>query len=101
MKIKSGDTVTVLSGKDKGKTGTVLSAMPQTEQVLVEGVNMAVKHQKGTRRGSQGQRIEKPMPMHVSNVAVVDAKTKKPARIGYTIEEGKKVRVTRPSGSKV
>lgn len=94
----------VIGGKDKGKSGTVLRAMPKTEQVLVEGVNVMKKHQKANRRGSQGQIIEKSMPIHVSNVGLIDGKTKKAGRIGYTVtgegKDAKKVRVTRPSGEK-
>ena len=100
MKIKKGDTVVVIAGKDKGKTGTVLEAMPQTDQVLVEGVNLKTKHQKNRRRNSQGQVIEKAAPVHISNVAYAEGK--KPVRVGYKVEgEGKdtkKVRVSRQSG---
>lgn len=103
MKIKKGDTVTITTGKDRGKSGTVLRTFPEQEQVLVEGVNVATKHQRSRRRGSQGQIIEKSMPVHVSNVAVtLDGK---PVRVGYEFEgEGKKrkkVRVARPSGKKI
>lgn len=104
MKIKKGDNVIIISGKDKGKSGEVLRALPKTDQVLVEGVNVSVKHQRSRRRRSVGQIIEKPMPVHVSNVALKDTKTGKVGRIGYIFEgEGttkKKVRITRPSGEK-
>lgn len=96
--------MTVISGKDKGKSGKVLRTFAAADKVLVESINMATRHEKARQRGSQGQIVEKPMPIHVSNVALVDKKTKKPARIGYTFEgEGKdrkKVRITRPSGDK-
>ena len=103
MKIRKGDTVQIIAGKDKGKTGSVLVALPRTDQVLVEGVNVVKKHQKNTRSRSQGQIIEKSMPIHVSNVSLLEEK--KLVRVGYTFEgEGdkrKKVRVARPSGKKV
>jgi large subunit ribosomal protein L24 len=104
MKIKKGDTVVVIAGKDRGKQGAVLRAFPKTDQVLVEGVNIATKHQKSRRRGQQGQIIEHSMPLHISNVAVKDPKSGKPARIGYTMEtkgeKTEKVRVARPSSEK-
>lgn len=96
MKIKKGDNVVVLSGKDKGKTGTVLEAMPKTEQVVIEGVNVAVKHQKNRRVRSQGQIIERSMPIHASNVAVAEGG--KPTRVGYKVENGKKIRVSKKTG---
>jgi large subunit ribosomal protein L24 len=103
MKIKQGDNVIVLTGKDKGKTGKVLQAFPTTEQVLVEGVHVVTKHQKSRRTRSQGQVIEKSLPVHVSNVAVLEGG--KPVRVGYTVEttgtKTKKVRVARPSGKKL
>jgi large subunit ribosomal protein L24 len=103
MKIRKGDTVQVIAGKDKGKTGTVLSVLVKTEQVLIEGLNVATKHEKSKRRGSQGQIIEKSMPIHISNVSLLEGK--KPVRVGYIFEgEGdkrKKVRVARPSGKKL
>jgi len=103
MKIKKGDTVQVITGKDNGKTGTVLKAMPKTEQVIVEGVNVATRHQKNRRTRSVGQIIEKSMPIHVSNVALTE--DKKPVRVGYTTKgegkDAKKVRVARPSGKEI
>lgn len=103
MKIRKGDTVQVIAGKDKGKTGSVVKAMPKTEQVIVEGINVATRHTKNRRVRSQGQIIEKSMPLHVSNVALIE--DKKPVRAGYSMEgegkEVKKVRVARPSGKKI
>lgn len=103
MKIKKGDTVQIITGKDKGKTGTVLQTFAADQQVLVDGINVKVRHQKNRRVRSQGQIVEAPAPIDVSNVALlVD---KKPVRVGYVIEgEGKaakKVRVARPSGAKI
>jgi large subunit ribosomal protein L24 len=103
MKIRKGDTVQVLSGKDKGKTGTILMALPKLDAVIIEGVNVVKKHQKNKRTRSQGQIIEKSMPINVSNVALMEGD--KAVRVGYTFEgEGekrKKVRVARPSGKKI
>lgn len=101
MKVKKGDTVIVLSGKDRGKSGTVLRTFPKKELVLVEGVHIVKKHQKGRRQNSVGQIIEKPMPFHVSNVGVKDPKSGKATRVGYKVEDGKKVRVARKSGAKI
>jgi large subunit ribosomal protein L24 len=103
MKIKKGDQVMVLSGKEKGKTGTVTGIIEDKHQVLVEGVNMVTRHIKNRRVRSQGQVIEKPMPMPAAKVGVVvDGK---PVRIGYEFEgEGKdrkKIRVARPTGKKI
>jgi len=103
MKIRKGDTVQVIAGKDKGKTGTILTVMPKKEMVIIEGVNVVKKHQKPQRRGSQGQIIEKSLPIHVSNVSLIEGK--KSVRVGYRFEgEGekrKKVRVARPSGKTI
>ena len=105
MKIKKGDIVVVTAGKDRGKEGKVLRSFQKNEQVLVEGINIVKKHQKAKRRGSQGQMIEKPMPVSVSNVGLKDAKTGKPVRVGYSTEgegkQAKKVRVARPTGAKI
>jgi large subunit ribosomal protein L24 len=98
LKIKKGDNVVVLTGRDKGKTGSVLKALPSENKVIVQGVNVAKRH---TRQSptSQGGIIEKELPIHVSNVAFADPKTNKPTRIGFKILEDKtKVRVARRSG---
>jgi large subunit ribosomal protein L24 len=103
MKIKQGDTVKVIAGKDKGKTGTILSTLKGTDQVVIEGVNIAKRHQKNKRSRSQGQIIEKSMPIHVSNVSLMEGD--KTVRVGYKMEgEGKdmkKVRISRASGKKI
>lgn len=105
MKIKKGDTIIVTAGKDKGKTGTVVRAFPKKSEVLVEGVNVVTRHKKSTRRGQQGQIVTKPMPISVSNVAIKDAKSGKPVRVGYMVEgegeKAKKVRIARKSGAKI
>jgi len=101
MKIKKGDNVIVLAGKDKGKTAKVLVALPKENKVIVEGVHVVKKHQKATQRGKKGETIEKTLPIHVSNVAVIDPKDKKATRIGYKVEGDKKVRVAKRSGQKI
>ncbi len=105
MKIKKGDTVVVTAGKDRGKSGAVVRAFPKKSAVLVEGVNIVSRHQKSRRRGQQGQIITKPMPVPVSNVAIKDAKTGKPVRVGYITEgegdKAKKVRIARKGGAKI
>ena len=103
MKIKKGDSIKVIAGKDKGKTGTVLLAMPKLDRVVIEGINVVKRHKKNKQSRSQGQIIEKSMPIHVSNVSLLEGN--KTVRVGYTFEgEGekrKKVRIARPSGKKI
>ena len=103
MKIKQGDTVKVIAGKDKGKIGTVLTTLNETNQVIVEDVNKVKRHTKNRRLRSQGQIIEKSMPIHVSNVALLEGD--KAVRVGYEFEgEGEKrtkVRIARQTGKKV
>jgi len=106
MKIKKGDHVIVLAGKDKGETGTVIAAYPDRDKVLVQGVNMIKKNKKVTNTGVRGAQdggiVTQEAPIHVSNVALVDPETKRPARIGHKInEDGVKVRVLRPSGKEI
>ena len=101
MKIKKGDTVIVLTGKSKGKTGQVLKAMPKDDKVIVAGCNTVKKHQKPTQEGPGGI-FEKEMPIHVSNVALIDPKSSKPTRVGYKIEkDGTKKRIAKRSGAEV
>lgn len=103
MKIKQGDTVKVIAGKDKGKTGTVLKTIKETDQVIIEDINQVKRHTKNRRVRSHGQIIEKSMPIHVSNVALMDGD--KAVRVGYDFEgEGekrKKIRVARQTGKKI
>lgn len=99
MKIKKGDKVVVIAGKDKGKSGKVLRAIPTEDKVVVEGVNVAKRHQRSRRRGESGQIIDKTLPLHVSNVALADPKSGKPTRIGIKREDGKRVRVAKKSGT--
>ena len=97
LRIKKGDRVRVLQGKDRGKEGTVMRALPQDGKVIVEGVNVAKKHQKATRATMQGGIIDKDMPIHVSNVAIL-CSTCGPTRIGYRFEGTDKIRVCRKCG---
>ncbi len=99
MKIKKGDNVIVIAGKDKGKTGAVTQTLPNTDQVIIDGINVATRHQKNRRMRSQGQIIEKSMPIHVSNVSLLEGK--KPVRAGYKVEDGKKTRISRASGKAI
>jgi large subunit ribosomal protein L24 len=98
MKIKKGDEVVVISGRDKGKIGQVLRAFPADARVLVQGVHVARRHQK-PRMGDPGGIVEKELTIHVSNVALRDPQSGKPTRVGYKmLDGGRKVRVARRSG---
>jgi len=99
MKIKTGDNVIVIAGKDKGKTGKVLRAYPAKSAVLIEGLNMRKRHRRGARANQKGQIIDIAHPMHVSNVMIVDPRTSKGSRVGYKTEGEKKIRVARKSGT--
>ncbi len=99
MKIRTGDTVVINTGKDKGKQGTILRVLEEKNRVVVEGINMRIRHIKKTSQGP-GQRISYEASIHVSNVQILDPKTKKPTRIGYKVDEktGKKTRIAKASG---
>jgi large subunit ribosomal protein L24 len=106
MKIKKGDNVVVVAGKDRGREGRVIAAYPDQRKVVVEGVNMIKKNTKVTHQGPRGAKqggiVTQEAPLHVSNVQIVDPDTKAPARIGYRIDEhGNKIRVTRPGGKDI
>lgn len=101
MKIKTEDTVIVISGKDRGKTGKVKRVLPKEDRVIVEGVNMVTRHIKPRGPQEPGGIKKSEAPIHVSNVMYYDAKSKKGVRIGYQIEDGKKVRIMRPAGTKI
>src|SRR5690625_4205863 len=98
MHVKTGDTVKVMTGKDKGKQGVILEAYPKESRVLVEGVNVVKKHAKPSQDNPQGGILNVEAPIHSSNVMIVDPKTGKPTRIGYKEENGKKVRIAKKSG---
>ena len=97
-KIKKGDRVVILTGKDKGRQGAVLRVLPKEERVLVEGLNMVQRHTRPTQGDPQGGIKSKEAPLHVSNVALVDPKSGGPTRVGFRIEDGKKVRFAKKSG---
>lgn len=101
MKIKKGDQVEIIAGKDRGKRGKVVRVYPQTDKVVVEGLNLMKRHIKARREGQKGERVEKAAPLHVSNVMLVCPDTGKPTRIGYRIEGGEKVRVSKRSGKTI
>jgi large subunit ribosomal protein L24 len=105
MKIKKGDDVVVIAGRDRGREGKVIMAYPDQQRVLVHGVNIIRKNTKvnfqGARGAKEGGIVTQEAPIHVSNVALIDPDSKKPARAGYRIDEGAKVRVTRPSGKEI
>ena len=108
MKIKTGDTVVVIAGKDsktvtkkgvESTTGKVLKVYPETNKVVVEGVNKVKKHQKPTQQNTQGQIVEMEAPIDASNVMLLDPKTNKPTRVGIKVDEkGNKIRVSKKSG---
>jgi large subunit ribosomal protein L24 len=96
-KIKKGDRVVLLAGKDKGRTGNVLKVLPKESRVLVEGLNMVQRHTRPTQGDPQGGIKNKEATVHVSNVAIVDSKGK-PTRVGFRVEGDKKVRVAKTTG---
>jgi large subunit ribosomal protein L24 len=98
QKIKKGDKVVVLSGKDKGRTGEVVRAMPKESKVIVSGINVHARHRKPSQTNPQGGIERKEAPLHVSNVAIADPKTGQPTRVRFEERDGKKVRVAAKSG---
>ena len=101
MQIIKGDTVIVLAGRDKGKSGKVAKALHDTDRVIVAGINMVKKAERAKRTGQKGQMIEKPMPIHVSNVSLIDPDTNKPTRLGNAEIGGKWVRIAKRSGKEI
>lgn len=99
MRIKKGDKVVVIAGSNKGKEGTVTTVLPKEEKVIVSGVNVRKKHVKPSQAQPEGKIIEKEAPIHISNVALVDPKTNKATKVGYKVENGKKVRVAKKSST--
>jgi len=100
MKIKKGDNVVVISGKDKGKEGIVSRVMPRSNQVLVDGINVVKKHQKPSGQNQQGGVIDRDMPLDASNVMFVHKG--KPTRVGYKVlADGKKVRIAKTTGEEI
>ena len=100
-KIKKGDRVVILSGKDKGKTGEVTKSMPKDGKVVVAGVNIITRHKKATQANPQGGLEKSEAPLHVSKVAIEDPKTGKPTRVRFEVRDGNKVRVAARSGEMI
>ena len=96
MRIKSGDQVRVIAGKDKGKEGRVIQTLPKADKVIVEGINLVKKHQKPSQMQTGGI-VEVEAPLHVSNVQLLDTSNGQVTRVGYRVEDGKKVRVSKKS----
>jgi len=101
MKIRKGDQVKIISGKDKGKSGKVIKAMPGNRMVVVEGLNLVKKHIRPRRAGEKGQAVEVPRPLHASKTMIVCSKCGKPTRIGYITKDGKKYRLCKKCGNEI
>ena len=101
MRVKKGDTVVVITGKDKGKKGNVLKVFPKANRVLVEGVNTITKHQKPSAMNPQGGIINREAPIHISNVMPFESEIGKGVRVRFDVTEGKKVRVSAKSGKEI
>jgi large subunit ribosomal protein L24 len=102
IKLKKGDRVRVLTGKDRGKEGVIMRVLPKDNKVIVDGVNVARKHQKARTATSQGGIIDKDMPIPVPNVALLSPSDGKPTKVGYKVlEDGTKIRVCRRTGAEI
>src|SRR6185437_10998474 len=102
MKLKKGDKVIVIAGKEKGKTASITRVIRDTDKVLLDGINMVKRHRRANRQGGKGQIIDKPMPLHVSNVMLVDPKSGKPTRIKIVRgKDGERKRVAVKSGEEL
>jgi large subunit ribosomal protein L24 len=97
LKVKKGDKVVVITGRDKGKSGEILKVLREENRVIVQGINMAQRHQKQSM-SQEGGIVQKELTIHVSNVALIDPKSEKPTRVGYKMDGERKVRVARRSG---
>ncbi len=97
LKIKSGDTVIVIAGEHKGLEGKVQKVFIEKNKAIVEGINLVSKHEKPSANNPQGGVIKKEAPIHISNLSLIDPKTGKPTRVGYKMEDGKKVRFAKKS----
>lgn len=98
MKIKKGDTVLIISGKDRGRQGKVLEAFPKEKKIVVEGINIKKKHVRPKRAGEKGQVIQLPAPLDISNVKLICSKCRKATRVGYKIIENTKYRICKKCG---
>lgn len=101
MKIRTNDTVQIMTGKDKGKTGKVLRVFPAKNMVMVEGVNQFKRHMKGQVQGQKSEIVTITKPLHAAKVSLIDPKKKKPTRVGYKTEKGKKIRIARKSQAEI
>ena len=101
MRVKREDTVVVIAGKDKGKTGKVVKVFPKTNKVIVEGVNVVTKHQKPNAINPQGGIVNKEASIHISNVMPLDPETGKGTRVRFEMKDGKKVRIAVKSGKEI
>ena len=101
MKIHKGDTVLIISGKDRGRKGRVLKVLPKEQRVLVEGINLKKKHIRPKREGEKGQIVEVPAPIYVSNVKLICSKCGKATRVWYKNTENKKSRICKKCGQEV
>lgn len=101
MKIKKGDNVMVISGKDRGKNGKVLGVFPKTNSIVVEGINIRKKHSRSKKEGQKGQVIQMPFPINASNVMPICPSCSKPVRAGYKIFKNKKTRICKKCGSEI
>jgi large subunit ribosomal protein L24 len=101
MKIKKGDNVEIIAGKDKGKRGKVASTLPRVGQVVVEGLNIRKKHTRPKKEGEKGQRLEIAYPIDISNVMLVCPHTDKLTRVGYKVEGGQKVRISKKAQKEI
>lgn len=101
MKIRKGDTVSIISGKDRGRIGKVLKIFPKAGEILVEGVNLMKKHQRPKGAGEKGQIIQLPKPIDVSNAKLICSKCGKATRVGYRIVENKKYRICKKCGQEI
>ena len=98
MKLRVGDTVQVIAGSDKGKTGEVIQILRKENRIVVEGVNMVTKHIKPSQADPEGGIVTREAPIHVSNVAYYDSKAKEPVKVGYSVEDGVKIRINKKTG---
>ena len=97
LKIKTGDTVKIIAGEEKGKEGKVLRVDREKNRAIVEGVNLVKKHTKPNAQNPQGGIVEKEASIHISNLSLIDPKTKKATRVGFEVKDGKKVRISKKS----
>lgn len=101
MKIKKGDQIEIIAGKDRGKRGKVISVLPAEDRVVVEGLNLRKKHLRSKKQGTPGERVEIPAPLHVSNVMLVCPHSGRPTRVGYAVSGEAKTRVSKRSGKEI